>query len=84
MVRVGNDDNLGRRKVNAFARSSRSNSGAHLSGDEARNSNLRRSAQIVKIGTWFSSAEETLLNLGLPPNRKGGQRGFNRRSGFPQ
>jgi len=39
---------------------------------------------IVRIGTWFSSDEETLLNLGLPPNRKGGQRGFNRRSGFPQ
>lgn len=39
---------------------------------------------IVRIGTWFSSAEEALLNLGLPPNRKGGQRGFNRRSGFPQ
>jgi hypothetical protein len=23
------------------------------------------------IGTWFSSAEEMLLNLGLPLNRKG-------------
>jgi hypothetical protein len=37
-------------------------------GDEAR--------QILKIGTWYNSVEETLSNLGLPPNRKGGQLGF--------
>ena len=36
--------------------------------DEAR--------QIFKIGTWYNSVEETLSNLGLPPNRKGGQVGF--------
>lgn len=35
--------------------------------DEAR--------QILKIGTWYNSAEETLLKLGLPPNREG-QKGF--------
>jgi hypothetical protein len=29
----------------------------------------------MKIGTWFSSAEEMLLHLPLPPNRKGAQRG---------
>ena len=32
--------------------------------------------QIFKIGTWYNSVEETLSNLGLPPNRKGGQVGF--------
>jgi hypothetical protein len=32
--------------------------------------------QIMKIGVSFSSVEETLLNLGLPPNRAGGERGF--------
>ena len=37
-------------------------------GDEAR--------QIMKVGTWYKSIEETLFNLGLPPNRKGGQQGF--------
>ncbi len=37
-------------------------------GDEAR--------QILKIGTWYDSREETLVNLGLPPNREGGQLGF--------
>jgi uncharacterized protein (DUF849 family) len=29
-----------------------------------------------KIGTWYNSVEETLFNLGLPPNRRDGQQGF--------
>lgn len=32
--------------------------------------------KILKIGTWYNSVEETLTNLGLPPNREGGQKGF--------
>jgi len=36
--------------------------------DEAR--------RILKIGVWYDTVEETLLNLGLPPNREGGQQGF--------
>ena len=32
--------------------------------------------RIMKIGTWYNSPDETLFNLGLPPNRKGGQLGF--------
>ena len=30
----------------------------------------------MKIGTWYNTVEETLFNLGLPPNRDGGQQGF--------
>jgi hypothetical protein len=30
----------------------------------------------LKIGTWYNSIEETLFNLGLPPNRETGQQGF--------
>ena len=30
----------------------------------------------MKIGTWYDSVEETLQNLGLPPNRTDGQPGF--------
>ncbi len=37
-------------------------------GDDAR--------RILKIGVWYDSVEETLFNLGLPPNRKKGQEGF--------
>jgi uncharacterized protein (DUF849 family) len=37
-------------------------------GDEAR--------RILKIGVTYNSVEETLINLGLPPNRQTGQTGF--------
>jgi uncharacterized protein (DUF849 family) len=32
--------------------------------------------RIMKIGTTYSSIEETLFNLGLPPNRTKGEQGF--------
>ncbi len=34
-------------------------------GDEAR--------RIMKIGVWYDTVEETLFNLGLPPNRAAGK-----------
>jgi hypothetical protein len=36
--------------------------------DEAR--------KIMKIGVWYDTVEETLFNLGLPPNRPEGYKGF--------
>ena len=30
----------------------------------------------MKVGVWYDSVEETLFNLGLPPNRSEGYRGF--------
>ena len=32
--------------------------------------------QIMKVGVWYNTVEETLFNLGLPPNRAEGQKGF--------
>jgi uncharacterized protein (DUF849 family) len=32
--------------------------------------------RILKIGVWYDTIEETLFNLGLPPNREGGRTGF--------
>jgi uncharacterized protein (DUF849 family) len=32
--------------------------------------------QILKLGTWYDTPEETLFSLGLPPNRDEGERGF--------
>ena len=32
--------------------------------------------QIMKIGVWYDTAEETLFNLGLPPNGAESQKGF--------
>jgi hypothetical protein len=36
--------------------------------DEAR--------KIMKVGVWYDSVEDTLFNLGLPPNRAMGKHGF--------
>jgi hypothetical protein len=30
----------------------------------------------MKIGVWYDSVEETLKNLGMPPNTAGDGRGF--------
>ena len=38
------------------------------SGEEAK--------RIYKIGTYYKNADETLAQLGWPPNRRPGQRGF--------
>jgi uncharacterized protein (DUF849 family) len=32
--------------------------------------------QMMKVGVWYNTVEETLFNLGLPPNRAAGQTGF--------
>jgi len=33
--------------------------------------NADEAREILKIGTWYNSTEETRLKLGLPPNREG-------------
>jgi hypothetical protein len=30
----------------------------------------------MKVGVWYDTVEETLFNLGLPPNRAEGFKGF--------
>ena len=32
--------------------------------------------EIMKIGVWYDSVDETLQHLGLPPNREAGEPGF--------
>jgi uncharacterized protein (DUF849 family) len=76
-VRVGNEDNLWRvkgerfpsvKQVEQMVRLAEAYGRKVATADEAR--------AIMKIGTWYDSPEETLLNLGLPPNRKEGEAGF--------
>ena len=76
-VRVGIEDNMWRKKgvrmtsveqIEQVVQMAKLLGRAVATGDEAR--------QILKIGTWYDSPDETLANLGLPPNRKGGQLGF--------
>jgi uncharacterized protein (DUF849 family) len=76
-VRVGIEDNLWRMKgmrittveqIEQVVQMAKLLERKVATGEEAR--------EILKIGVWYNSVEETLSNLGLPPNRKGGQLGF--------
>jgi uncharacterized protein (DUF849 family) len=76
-IRVGLEDNMWRRKgermtsvqqVEQVVRIAKELGRKVATADEAR--------QILKIGTWYNSPDETMANLGLPPNRKDGQLGF--------
>ena len=76
-IRVGIEDNLWRRKgermtsvqqVEQVVRIAKELGRKVASADEAR--------QILKIGTWYNTPDETLASLGLPPNRKDSQLGF--------
>jgi len=74
-VRVGNEDNLWRRKgermttvqqIEQMVRIARELGREVATGEDAR--------RIYQIGTHWQSAEETLANLGMRPNRRSGQR----------
>lgn len=76
-VRVGNEDNLwgpdkkrrtSVQQVEGAVRICREFGRKVATAEEAR--------EIMKVGVWYDSVEETLRNLGLPPNRRDGQSGF--------
>jgi hypothetical protein len=76
-VRVGNEDNLwgpdkkrrtSVQQVEGAVRLCREFGRKVATADEAR--------KIMKVGRWYDSVEETLHNLGLPPNRTHRQPGF--------
>jgi uncharacterized protein (DUF849 family) len=76
-ARVGNEDNLwgpdrqrwpSVKQIEWAVRVSEQFGRKVAMADEAR--------EIMKVGVWYNSVEETLFNLGLPPNRKEQQTGF--------
>ena len=76
-ARVGNEDNLwdahqrrweSVRQVEWAVKLSEQFGRKIATADEAR--------KMMKVGVWYNSVEETLFNIGLPPNRTQGQRGF--------
>jgi uncharacterized protein (DUF849 family) len=76
-VRCGIEDNLwGRRgqrattveQIKTLVRIADEVGRKIATGDDAR--------RIFKVGTWYDTVEETLFNLGLPPNRPEGMPGF--------
>ena len=76
-VRVGNEDNLwgpdkkrrtSVQQVEGAVRICKEFGRKVATAEEAR--------EILKVGVWYDSVEETLQKLGLPPNRAEGQTGF--------
>jgi len=76
-VRVGNEDNLwdafkqrwdSVKQVEWAVKMAQQFGRKVATAEEAR--------QIMKIGVWYDTVEETLFNLGLPPNRPEGYKGF--------
>ena len=76
-VRVGNEDNLWgpdkkrrttMQQIEGAVRICKEFGRKVATAEEAR--------QIMKVGVWYDSVEETLHNLGLPPTRRDGQKGF--------
>jgi hypothetical protein len=76
-VRVGNEDNLwdmhkqrweSVRQVEWAVKTCEQFGRKVVTAEEVR--------QIMKVGVWYNTVEETLFNLGLPPNRAEGQKGF--------
>jgi uncharacterized protein (DUF849 family) len=76
-VRVGNEDNLWRVKGERFSSVKQVEQMVKLAEAYGRKvATCEEARKIMKIGVWYNSPEETLLALGLPPNRKQGEPGF--------
>jgi len=76
-VRVGIEDNLWRRKGEKFTSVQQIEQVVRIARDLGRDvASADDARRIMKIGTWYDSVDETLSQLGMPPNRKAGQRGF--------
>lgn len=76
-VRVGNEDNLWRRKGERMSSVEQVEQMVQIS--EALGRDIATGAEarkIYKLGETYSGADETLTQLGMVPNRRPGQRGF--------
>jgi len=76
-IRLGIEDNIWRKKGERFTTLQQiewvTTLAKHMGREIATPEEARA---MMKIGTWYDSVDETLQELGLPPNRKGGQVGF--------
>jgi uncharacterized protein (DUF849 family) len=76
-VRVGIEDNIWRKKGEKMTSVQQIEQMVRIAKELGRPIATPEQAKaILKIGTWYKNPEETLFNLGLPPNRKGAQQGF--------
>jgi uncharacterized protein (DUF849 family) len=76
-VRVGIEDNLWNSKRERMTTVKQIEAIANLSERFGRKvATAEEARKIMKIGVWYDSVEETLKNLGMPPNSEGDGRGF--------
>jgi uncharacterized protein (DUF849 family) len=76
-VRVGIEDNIWGRKGERMGTVRQVEQMVRIANELGRRVATGKDARrLMKIGTWYKNADETLFNLGLPPNRQTGQRGF--------
>ncbi|WP_406863601.1 3-keto-5-aminohexanoate cleavage protein [Streptomyces sp. HUAS MG47] len=76
-VRVGNEDNLWRRKGERMSSVEQIEQTVQMA--EALGRDIATGAEakeIYRIGEYYTSADDTLARLGMVPNRRPGQRGF--------
>ena len=76
-VRVGAEDNFWRKKGERFTSVQQVEQMVRIAREIGRDVATGEEAKrIYKIGTYYKNADEALAQLGWPPNRKPGQRGF--------
>jgi uncharacterized protein (DUF849 family) len=76
-IRVGNEDNIWDKSKNRWESVKQVEWAVKIAEQFGRKVATADEARaIMKVGVWYNSVDETLSNLGLPPNRAEGQRGF--------
>ncbi len=76
-VRVGNEDNLWGPDKKRLTTVQQIEGAVRICQEFGRKvATAEEAREIMKVGVWYDSIEETLHNLGLPPNRRDGQTGF--------
>jgi uncharacterized protein (DUF849 family) len=76
-VRVGNEDNLWDSKRQRMTSVKQVEAAVRMSEQFGRKvATAEEARKILKVGVWYDSVDETLMHLGLPPNRGDGQKGF--------
>ena len=76
-VRVGIEDNLWNSKRERMTTVEQIEAVVDLCERFGRKvATAEEAREIMKIGVWYDSVDETLQNLGMPPNREGDEKGF--------
>jgi len=76
-IRVGNEDNIWDAKKQRWDSVKQIEWAVKLCEQFGRRvATAEEASKIMKVGVWYDTVEETLFNLGLPPNRAEGYNGF--------